>query len=98
MATTELRRYEVAPGKMEEQLEGWRELMIVAAQYGFSVRFAFVDEEASQLVYAVTHDGDFDEAHRVYSASPERAAVRAKMGQYVEKAHLSRVRVEIEPS
>jgi hypothetical protein len=41
------------------------------------VIFAFVDESSNQLIWAVSHDGDFDEAEKAYMESPERAAAFA---------------------
>jgi hypothetical protein len=98
VAGVQLRRYEIEPGHMDDFLEVWRALVAVHHIYGFSIRFGLIDDDASEFVYAVSHDGDFDSAHRQYVESPERAAVRANMGNYVTAAHLSMVRAEREPS
>jgi hypothetical protein len=98
MAGMQLRRYEITPGDMEAFLDWWRDIVPVREQYGFKVRFAFVDEEASQFVWAVSHDGDFAEVERIYYESPERGAVFARMGDWITETHVSMVRVEAEPS
>jgi hypothetical protein len=93
----QLRRYEIKPGELDAFVEWWQGILPVREQYGFSVRFAFVDEAASEFVWGVSHEGDFEEAERVYNASPERAAVLARVGDRVAATHVSMVRVEVAP-
>ena len=98
MAGMQLRRYEVKPGELDAFVEIWRDLIAPRAKYGFSVRFAFLDDKASQFVWAVSHDGDFEAAEREYLESPERNEVLGRFGDRIEAVHVSMVRVEIEPS
>lgn len=75
MAETQLRRYEINPGEMDDFLVAWRGVAPIREQYGFRVLFAYVNEEANEFVWAIAHDGDFDAAAEQYYTSPERAAV-----------------------
>ncbi|HEY3943268.1 MAG TPA: NIPSNAP family protein [Acidimicrobiales bacterium] len=93
MSTVQLRRYQIVPGEMEAFVAWWRTVRPAREQYGFEVLFAFVDESTNQFVWAVSHEGDFDEAERVYLASPERAAVFAGIPQRIEAPFVTKVRV-----
>ncbi len=73
--TIQLRRYTIAPGRMDDFIAWWRTLIGPRSQYGFRVLFAYADDEHSEFVWAVAHHGDFDAAEAEYMASPERAKV-----------------------
>ena len=75
MAATQLRRYEINPGEMDEFLVAWRGVVRIREQYGFRVVFAYVNDEVNEFVWAIAHDGDFAAAAEEYYASPERATV-----------------------
>jgi hypothetical protein len=94
MTSVQLRRYEIAPGAMDDFLEAVRGAFVVREQYGFSVAFALVDEERNEFVWATTHDGDFAAAETKYYASPERAALPANPADFIDKMHVGMVRVE----
>ena len=94
MSTVQLRRYRIRPGEMEAFVAWWHGVVPVREQYGFRVLFALVDEPADEFVWAVAHDGDFDEAERVYNASPERAAVFEGTPARIAEAFVSKVVVE----
>ena len=72
-ATIQLRRYSIEPGRMDDFIAWWRSIIEPRAKYGFRVVFAYADDENSEFVWAVAHDGDFDAAEAEYMASPERA-------------------------
>jgi hypothetical protein len=93
MATVQLRRYQIAPDQMDAFVEWWPALLPTRKLYGFEVLFAFVDESTNQFVWAVSHDGDFDAAEKVYMASPERAAVFADVPRRVEETFVAKVDV-----
>jgi hypothetical protein len=57
------------------------------------VIFAFVDESTNQFIWAVSHNGDFDEAEKIYMESPERAAAFADVPRRVTEMFLSKVSV-----
>jgi hypothetical protein len=88
---TQLRRYEINAGEMDRFLVAWRGVVPIRAQYGFRVEFAYVDAEANEFVWAITHDGDFAAAETAYYASPERAAVDPNPLDHIALMHLSMV-------
>jgi hypothetical protein len=87
----QLRRYEIVPGEFDAFLAWFPAIIPVREKYGFKVLFAYGDREASEFVWAVSHDGDFDAALEVYNASPERAKVFEGVPTRVAKMHLSMV-------
>jgi hypothetical protein len=90
---TQLRRYEINPGEMDDFLVAWRGVVPIREQYGFRVVFAFVNEEANEFVWAIAHDGDFAAAAEQYYASPERAAVPLNPLDNIATMHVHMVRV-----
>jgi hypothetical protein len=93
MSTVQLRRYQVNPGQMDDFVAWWHGIVPVRQKYGFSVLFAFVDESTNQFVWAVSHDGDFEEVEKVYNASPERAAVFEGVPRRIAETFVSKVTV-----
>jgi antibiotic biosynthesis monooxygenase (ABM) superfamily enzyme len=93
MTTTQLRRYTIEPGRMDDFLAWWPSILGPREQYGFRVAFAHADDENNQFVWAVEHDGDFDSAEAVYMASPERAAAFESNPMVVTNHVVSKVRV-----
>ena len=91
MAGTQLRRYEINAGEMEQFLAAWRGIVPIRESFGFRVEFAFVDPEQNQFVWAITHDGDFAAAEAAYYASPERANVALNPADHIAAMHLSMV-------
>ncbi len=75
--TVQLRRYLVEPGRMDDFLAWFPNLLPVREQYGFRVLFAVAEREHDTFTWAVAFDGDeaaFTERVETYNASPERAA------------------------
>jgi hypothetical protein len=93
VSTVQLRRYRIKPGEMEAFVEWWHGLVPAREQYGFRVIFALVDDSTNEFVWAVSHDGDFDAAEKVYNASPERAAVFAGVPSRVAESFVAKVTV-----
>jgi NIPSNAP len=93
MSTVQLRRYQILPAEMDAFVEWWPTILPAREQYGFEVIFAFVDESTNQFIWAVSHNGDFDEAERIYMASPQRAAVFANVPRRVAESFISKVTV-----
>jgi hypothetical protein len=89
---TQLRRYEINPGEMDDFLVAWRGVVPIREQYGFRVVFAYVNDEADEFIWAIAHDGDFGAAERTYYASPERAAARPSPADFIVTMHLNMVR------
>ena len=93
VSTVQLRRYEIKPGEMDAFVEWWHGLVPAREKYGFRILFALVDESTNQFVWAVSHDGDFDEVEKEYNASPERAAVFEGVPTRVDEHHVAKVTV-----
>jgi len=91
MAGTQLRRYEINPGEMDDFLVAWRGVVAIREQYGFRVVFAYVNEEANEFVWAIAHDGDFDVAAEQYYASPERETVSPNPVDNIATMHVHMV-------
>ena len=80
---------------MDAFVAWWPGVLPARQQYGFEVLFAFVDESTNQFVWAVSYEGDegdFDEAEKVYLASPERAAVFAGVPKRVDQGFIAKVK------
>ena len=61
MAGTQLRRYEIKPGEMDDFLVVWRGVKARSWwQFGFRAAFAFVNEDAYEFIWAIARDGDFE--------------------------------------
>jgi hypothetical protein len=89
----QLRRYEVVDGEMDALLEWFPRIIAVREKFGFTVEFLYVDREHNELIWAVSHPGDFDAAFEALAASPERAAAFAGQPVRVAKMHLAMVDV-----
>ncbi len=77
---TQLRRYDIAPGRMADMVAWFPGIIPVREQYGFTVDTAYADEEHNQFVWSVSYPGtaeEFETAVAVYNDSPERAALFA---------------------
>ena len=92
MATIELRRYTIEPGRMDDFIAWFPSIVGPRARHGFRVVFAYADDEHSQFVWAVAHDGDFDAAEAAYMASPERAEAFATNPNVMTDAVVGKVR------
>lgn len=91
MSGTQLRRYEIKPGEMDDFLAAWRGAVPVRRQHGFEVVFACADRQANEFTWVVRHDGDFDAAEKAYYASPERAALPVDPAVHLDAAHVAMV-------
>jgi len=93
----QLRRYEVVDGMMDDLLEWFPQIIAVREKFGFKVEFMYADRENNQLVWAVSHPGDYDAAYEEFAASPERAAVFEGQPKRVEEMHVAMVDTVIAP-
>jgi hypothetical protein len=91
MAGTQLRRYEINPGEMEQFLAAWRGIVPIRESFGFRVELAGGDPDHDEFVWAITHDGDFAAADAAYYASPARATVALDPAAHIAVMHLSMV-------
>ena len=54
----QLRRYQIAPGKLDEFVEGWTSGVVpLREQFGFRVRGAWSIPESSEFVWIISYDG-----------------------------------------
>ena len=88
----QLRRYEIADGRMDDMVAWFPAIIPVREKYGFSVEFAYADRETNQFVWAVSYPGSVEEyetAMEGYNDSPERAAVFADFESPVTGMHVA---------
>lgn len=88
---TQLRRYEVEPGGLERLAAWFPTIVAVREKYGFTVEFAYADEEKNEFIWAVSHPGDFEAALEEYNDSPERTAAFEGFDSPVSTMHVSMV-------
>jgi hypothetical protein len=94
---TQLRRYQVVEGQMDPLLEWFPTIIAVREKFGFTVDFMYADRESNQVIWAVSHPGDFDAAYEEMVASPERAAAFDGQPKRVEEMFLAMVDTVIAP-
>jgi hypothetical protein len=77
LKTVQLRRYEILPGELPAFVSWWSEWMpTVRTDAGFTIEFAYVDEENNEFVWAVstlTDRAGFEAIEDAYMKSAERA-------------------------
>jgi hypothetical protein len=91
---TQLRRYEIADGRMDDFLAGFPKLLPIRKAYGLSFDGGYIDRENNQFVWLTSTAGDveaFKAIESVYVNSPERAAAAAIPKGVVEVAHVCMV-------
>ncbi len=72
----QLRTYWIEPGKLDEFVKGWKELVFpLRRKMGFTVAGAWTVPEEDRFVWIVGYDGPegFKTRNDEYYASPERA-------------------------
>jgi hypothetical protein len=94
VATVQLRRYRIAQGRLDEFASWFRRAAATREPFGFVVEFAYLDREADEFVWAVSHPGDgstFDEAETRWRSAPARMAVFAGMPDCLLDHHVAKV-------
>jgi hypothetical protein len=95
MRTVQLRRYQVAPGRMETWVGEWRErVRPLREAHGFQVLGAWVVDDSDEFVWVIAHDGagSFQEADAAYHASPERLALDPDPARHLVEVRTDLVR------
>jgi NIPSNAP protein len=85
-ARSQLRMYQIAPGKMAEFVREWRSGVVpLRKQFGFHLEGAWVVEGADTFVWIVRYDGDggFADADATYYGSPERKALQPSPARHI---------------
>jgi hypothetical protein len=91
--THQLRRYQIAVGKMPEFTSWLNSTLIpVRESFGFRVEFQLVDREASEFVWCVSLDGDQDYFLKIqeqYNESPQRAKAVENLPKCIDSMQIS---------
>lgn len=86
--TSQLRVYEITPGRLAEFTVLWREEIVpLRRSFGFEVQGAWSDAARSEFVWVVGH-ADFARAEKEYYASPARSAMSADPASFIVSADL----------
>ena len=96
MMTTQLRRYEIEPGQLDDFVRWFGALIPARAGYGLSLDWAYADHESNQFVWSTSYDGtveEFKEIEATYNASLERKAAYGDYKPPVTAHHVSFVEV-----
>lgn len=82
---TQLRRYTINRGKMDEFIAAWLTgVYLLRQRHGFRIDGAWVIRERSEFIWLLSYDGDDWEAKdQAYYASPERAALDPDPAQWI---------------
>jgi NIPSNAP protein len=92
---TQLREYQIAPGRMDEWLAGWSSGVVPLRQAaGFRVLGAWVDESHDRFVWLLSYNGPdgFAAAEAGYYSSQQRAALDPDPARFVVEAKHTMVR------
>jgi NIPSNAP len=85
--TTQLRTYTILEGRLEEWVRRWREEVVpLRREFGFEIVGAWLDDERSQFVWVLSHDGTeetFEEANDRFWASPMRVSMDLETDDYI---------------
>jgi hypothetical protein len=77
--TTNLRLYRALPGKLDEFVKGWQELIVpMRERHGFRVEYAWKLREQDVLAWVISLPGDaahFSQAQEAYVNSPGREEI-----------------------
>ncbi|MFZ4841146.1 MULTISPECIES: NIPSNAP family protein [Mycetocola] len=77
LKTTQLRRYSIVPGTLDDFVEWWQTHVVPAREaHGFRIEFAYAVHDTSEFVWAVSlaaTESDFLRVEAIYRDSPERA-------------------------
>ncbi|MCH7586337.1 MAG: NIPSNAP family protein [Acidobacteria bacterium] len=83
----QLRDYEITPGAMTEFVTEWRTQVVpLRVEAGFEIVGAWSNPETNRFVWIVAHEGDFEEADRVYYESPGRRGLSPDPSRFIDKA------------
>ena len=93
MRTHQLRRYEIASGKMSE-FASWMESTLIPVRegFGYQIEFKLIDPENSQYVWCVSVEGsqeNFLAVQAAYSESAERAKAFETFPNCIDAMHIS---------
>ena len=84
---TQLRRYTINRGKLDDFIAAWRNGVYPLRQrHGFHIDGAWAIRERSEFIWLMSYEGeDWDVRDRAYYASPERAALDPDPAQWIAR-------------
>lgn len=85
----QIRRYRIAPGKMDDFVEAWRDGVVpLRKRLGFSIQGAWVIEESNEFLWIIDYDGPegLATANEAYYASEERRSMSPDPAQHIVDA------------
>lgn len=83
----QLRDYEITPGSMTEFVTEWKtQVARLRKAAGFEIVGAWWNPETNRFVWVVAHEGDFEEADRIYYESPDRRGLSPDPARFIEQA------------
>ncbi len=83
----QLRDYRITPGAMTEFVAEWKAQVVpLRKQAGFEIVSAWSSPETNRFVWIVAHQGDFEEADRIYYASPDRGELSPDPARFLTEA------------
>jgi hypothetical protein len=92
---TQLRDYRIAEGELHRFVEEWRAgILPLRRELGFSIDGAWTVDDESRFVWLLSHPGDwgaFQEADRLYYASPQRASLNPNPARLIEEQATAKV-------
>ena len=96
MRTYQLRRYQIATGKMAEFTTWLHSILIpVREGFGFRIEFQLIDHQASEFVWCVSVSGDeveFLKIQDLYASSAERAKAFESFPNCIDSMQISFVK------
>jgi hypothetical protein len=92
---SQLRIYTIDPTTAEEWVElFYAHIVPLREQHGFSVDWSLLSEDGTRFAWLTSYDGpeEWDAAEATYYASPQRAALPFKPGDYISEHDVTMVR------
>lgn len=86
--TTQIRIYQIKPGKMKEWVEGWtRGVYPLRRKHGFHIPGAWVIGETNTFVWILSYEGPegFEAKNRAYYASEDRRTLQPDPAEHIAK-------------
>ncbi len=87
-ALSQLRIYDIAPGRMQQFVREWKAGVVpLRLSHGFRVDGAWVVEGEDSFVWILTYEGDetFESRDEGYYASPERKSLEPDPARHIDR-------------
>jgi hypothetical protein len=80
----QLRMYQVTPGRMDEFLAIFPQVVEARRSVGFDVVGAWTVPEENRFVWIISTDGGIEERSKAYYASPQRRAIEPEPAKLLD--------------